>query len=436
MNPRRPSLNSKGVITNITVFLGAFLFNAASSRAQELPAASAPTSTITEAQAIRKAVKNSKELTALESAVKAQQPRVDCTWCTLRNPELRIGDISTNYFYYPYPDVKKQLQVGLRWHFPKLGEIGIRQQREKVLLWKNKAKAEKYRLRLVADVRQTYAEAAMLKQYNDLAIQASGLEERYVSSIDRLVELGQKTVLDKIKARRRLMKTRRDASKAQQRYTDLKSKLAALTGEKGDLAVLPIDPPENAPNINRLHERALAHRAEVRLTEQKVKLTEQRYDAARYRLIPWFSFVEFDYHYDSINLDWGEVRFGIEIPLFNFNTGEIDATAVAVEAHDDTEAATTEFLDREISDAVAKYNKALADWRSLKTETDEFLPKTEALIKQAKAQPSVPIDELIDLELSVIEVKQMALEAGLALNEAAIGLCKAVGVDRWEDIGK
>jgi hypothetical protein len=390
---------------------------------------------LNERDAVKKALGHSRQLDALKTEVRVLEVRAGCTSCNLRNPEVRLADISTKYFYAD-PSVNKQFRVGLRWHPPKLGEVGVNKQREKVKLWEKKVDEDVYRRKLVAEVRRTYAELAFIEQSRDLVAQQTALEERRNTAVQRLVGMGQKALLDQIKGRRRLIKAREEMSKLSRRYLEAKSRLRELTGEKREITAAFTEPTEPVPDLQKLHAQAVKNRRDFALTEERAKLTNLRYSEARYAQIPWFSFIEADYHHESANLDWGELRFGIDLPLFSWGSAALDSTAMAKSASSQYQEATVESIDRNVSAALGAYQEALAEWQSLKAEAESFVPGTEGLVSQARQQPSVPISDVIDLEVSTIELRQMVLEARFDLAKASIKLCEAVGVDGWQDLGK
>jgi hypothetical protein len=399
--------------------------------AQEPVPSTVAQSLLSEEDAVRMALDRSEELTALNLLVKEQEKRAEFAGYSIKNPELRLRDISTKYAYW---DEEKQLQVGLRWRPPQLGELGVREQRELVELWEKRVKAEGFRLKFIADVRKTHAQVAMLQEYVELTARQVSVQEKSLAAIERFVALGQRQLIDQIKAHKRLIRARSEASGLRQRYNDAREKLKALVGNTV-IAVRALAIPAETPiEFEKLHARAIGGRAEMRLTEQKVRLVDLEYGAERYKLIPWFSFLELAYHAETDRRNWGEMRVGLELPLFNWNLGEIRATAIAKDGVESMDRAATDSVDREIRDALLRYQQAAAEWRSLKTDADIFLPKSEHLLEEAQKLQTLPADEVFDLELAIIETRQMLLEAHLHLSEAAIDLCRIVGVERPQDL--
>ncbi len=120
--------------------------------------------------------------------------------------------------------------------------------------------------------------------------------------------------------------------------------------------------------------------------------------------------------------------------LFRSNVGNLRAASMAVERGSVSAAAVNETIELELSAALARYQTALAQWQSLHNEHADFLPQISRLIDAAEQQDTLPTDEKIDLQLAELECLGMQLDLGLELIEAAVELCAATGVDRWEEL--
>jgi outer membrane protein TolC len=396
-----------------------------------LAQAGEPSVSLREADAVERAVARSEELAALERRVEEQQERADYAGHALDNPVVRVRDVSTKY---ADPDANQELQVGLRWNPPKLGELSVRGQKERVELWKRKVKAHAFRMALVAHVRETYARVAILQERVELSREQVDLRQKLATTLERLVSLGHRQLVDQIKAERRSIATRGEASRLRQRLSGARRELRALVGEADGSPTLRAEPADLPTTFEQLHARAMEHRPEAGLAVQRHALTDLEYDAERLELIPWPSFVELVYHAESERADWGELRLGVELPLFNWNLGELRATARASDGIAASDAAPLEELDNEIRTALLRYRQAAAEWRSLAADAGAFVPRTQHLLDQARQQDALPADELLELELAALAARQMLLEARMELHESAVALCRAVGVERWQDL--
>ena len=127
--------------------------------------------TLTEADAVTRALQSSRQIEAFDNDVDLAEGERDSAGA-LRNPQLRVQDLSTEYVR----DRFDQLSVGLRWKLPRLGEA--RQVREEAELKVTEARvdAAQARLEVAARVRRTYAELVYLEQ----------LEGRLICGVTRI----------------------------------------------------------------------------------------------------------------------------------------------------------------------------------------------------------------------------------------------------------
>ncbi|MFA6034786.1 MAG: TolC family protein [Myxococcota bacterium] len=385
-----------------------------------------------EDEAIRLALAGSREIPVLEGVVAAQEKLVRYARYDVRNPELRLGDISTKYFE---PGENKELEVGLRWHPPRLGELGMKEQEERVGLWERKSGARLHRLDLVARVRKAYARVAMFQEYSELASRQEELEGLRLKAVEGLVNAGERPFMALVSARKRQLKSKMTAAMARQQLAESKEKLAALAGVSGIGMVVVQTPPLSVPEKSVVSRVASANRPEAELDRQRAELVRREYGYERYRLIPWFTFVQIDYRYESLKPDWGELKLGIELPLFNYRTGERASTAILRDQIPGAAAAMAGEIERRVLDALAAYNTARADYMALAVNDAWNGGDPSALVNEAKKH-NLMADDVLELELSDIELKELRLKAGLELSDAAVALCLAAGVESWDGLSR
>ncbi|HOD08426.1 MAG TPA: hypothetical protein PKG98_10110, partial [Myxococcota bacterium] len=120
------------------------------------PAVSAPANTewggpvLTDSEAVEDAIAASDEVARLDSRVAARQKKVDRAPFNLRNPELRVQDISTEY---ANPLANHQFQIGLRFRLPEYGEVNELVATARLEYWDAKVDAFVYRNDLATNVR-------------------------------------------------------------------------------------------------------------------------------------------------------------------------------------------------------------------------------------------------------------------------------------------
>ncbi len=381
---------------------------------------------LSERDAVEKALAYSRELATLASEV--QQREKEATAAGLlafQNPELRMQDISTKY---GDGSANQEFQIGLRWQPPKIGELAAATGREQVRLWERKVALDEFRRALTARVRLAYAEAAMFGKYEESARERARLTAERATAVEKLVELGERPLMDKIKGRKRVLDAVKDAAVAVRKSHEARQRLAQLTGVAGAVAGDPAGPPVLTTDRKRLKDIAAAMRPEVELARQESAWYGSRSRADRSAMIPWFSFVELGYHYESDKPDSGELSLGIEIPIFNWMAGDRFAAQASPQYDTLKRDAAAALIERDIADALTGYEEALAAWRAVETDTGKALASFATLLAEAQMQ-ALPADEVLELELTAVELRMTLLETAYDLTEAAIELCAAVGVD-------
>lgn len=394
-------------------------------------AASAPPRLVvfTETEALDLAVKNSEELKFLEMNVRIAQERVRSAG-GVENPEVRFRDISTYYF----TDKVDQLQVGLRWNPPRLGELGRDKQEAQVVLFEKRLEVSEFKL---AFLRRVRVQAALVETQIEQLSKAEtrfDLEDKRLADVVELVKLGRRTVIYLTKARLRHLQSQNELKVLRQTVKSNRRELASLLGLPGEAQVT-LDPfTPVGLTLDQLQSYALQNRMEIKLASERQKLTarESRYE--RLKLVPWFSFIEIGYRYEPDKTDRVELVFGLELPLFNFNLGNIAATDEAVQKRELQQTSTRERIRDEVAEAFALYEEALADEQTFNSESQEMLLTVEKLIEEAKAQGTLLSDEVMELMLTSIEIHQIQIQKRYLLLEAWYTLCEAVGAESPKDL--
>ncbi|NOZ00586.1 MAG: TolC family protein [Deltaproteobacteria bacterium] len=379
---------------------------------------------LTESDAVELAVIHSRELASLATGVEIARRRLDSN-NAINNPEVRIRDVSTDYIRKGFDD----LEVGLRWRPPGLGEFGLKENKARVRVAQGEVRAGRFRDRLVARVRRTYADLVVLEEQVSIARERVETETRRLVLVEGMKDLGRRSIVYYTKARMWLAESRTDLTRLRHRLNQTKRKLARLTGINNAFTVRPDPIPVVKLSEEDLWRLAGANRPEFELVRRRIALALSEYDRERFRLIPWFSFVELSYHVEADRTDWGELVLGIELPLFNFNRGNIRATELAVNRKEDQSSAMTEKLRVQVRDRFAAYQEARLDWDLSSKDTRKLIGEVKGLIGQANKHDTIPPDEVLELELTVLEARRILSQKRKILAHALIDLCLALGVE-------
>ena len=115
----------------------------------------------------------------------------------IQNPELRLSDVSTRYL----TDEFDELEVGLRWKTPELGELGEKKQQAQVNIWERKVQQIRYQQQLVSRIRRNYATVLMYDEQAKLANERILKENERLNVIEHLVKLGDRSIVYLTKAK-------------------------------------------------------------------------------------------------------------------------------------------------------------------------------------------------------------------------------------------
>ena len=383
-------------------------------------------SVVTESDAVRATLANSHELTLLTAEVRALEFQATSMTDAVENPEIRMRDLSSDEWS---DSEERQLQLGVRWSPPELCKSGLLRQEAVVALWEKRLKEQLVRAKLTASIQQLLAEHTLLESLLEAATLKADWAQQRFEVIENQVAQGERSVLDRVKARKQARDANQDRERIRNRYTANLRSIRVLTGIN-DGAVFAAQPlVRRVFDRDQLYEQAKQANTAFVLAQHRAELASKQGGYENAKLIPWISFVELNHHFESDQTDWEEVSFGLRVPLFNWNRGNRKAAASVREHKNENLAATVQTLRRELDAAVDRYDVAYAEWREIKKDNDGFLPRIAEMIKVAQEQSVLPGDELIDLRLAKIEAETMQREAAYEMRCAYIEICRIVGHD-------
>jgi outer membrane protein TolC len=380
---------------------------------------------LSEQQVIELALKYSRKLQSLGTNVAIANYRLRSSgW--MRNPELRLSDISTRY----YTEEFDELRVGLRFRLPRLGELGEEKQEARVDLWDRKVEELRYRQEFIARVRQDYADVLMYDQLAGIAQKRIAKADERIGIIEKLVQLGQRTIVYFTKAKMWHAESKNDLGRALQNQGLARRKLAKRTRMPEDTPLAQQDLPEVTQELDDLIKLAYENRPEIGLVQQRIELANKQRRFEYLKLIPWFNFIDISYHVEQDrNRDWGEFRAGINLPLFDWNIGNIKATSLAVKKKEDESEAIKESIAEEVRSAYNIYQDLLLDWKTFNASAAELVSNATALVNEAKQHETLMPDEVVEMEWTVFDTQKLLAEKRQELAYALIDLHFAIGIE-------
>lgn len=349
----------------------------------------------------------------------------------IQNPELRFSDMSTRYL----TDEFDELELGLRWNTPELGELGEKKQQAQVNIWERKVQQIRYQQQLVSRIRRNYATVLMYDEQAKLVNERIIKETERLNLIKHMVELGDRSIVYYTKAKMWYAEAKNDYTRAIQKQSLERRELANRSGIPEQAEFMLVDLPEIVQDIDELIDLAIENRPEIELVQQRIELAVSQNDYEQQKRIPWLSFAELSYHKDkNSSKDWGEFKVGISLPIFNWNTGNVKATDLAVKNKEDESEAIRESIDDEVRFAYTVYKDLLLDWKNFQTYTDEIILNTQTIVDQAKEHKVLMPDEIIEMELTIIETKKLLSEKRRNLAHAMIDLYYSIGIESYEQL--
>ncbi|MBN2092272.1 TolC family protein [candidate division KSB1 bacterium] len=387
-------------------------------------------SPLTEQQVVDLALDYNKKLQTYNTNVQIATHRYNASgW--IQNPELRVSNLSTRYVSQDYDE----LEVGLRCRFPKLGELGEEKQEARVELSQRKVEEIRFRQELIARIRKNYANVLMHDQLAILAQQRVLKEDERIGIIEKLVGLGNRSVVYFTKAKMWHAESRNDFARAIQNQTLARRTLSKRSGINAGQALIMDDLPEVRQELDDLIKLAFKNRPEIELVQQQIALAVRQRNRERFQLIPWPTFFQTSYHREKKREnDWWEFMLGVNLPLFNFNLGNIKATGLAVTKKENQSDAIRESIEEEVRSTYSIYKDLLLDWQNFKISAGELITQADSIVKQARQHATLVPDEVVEMELTIIDTKKLLAEKRQNLAHALIDLYFAMGIEGYEQL--
>lgn len=380
---------------------------------------------LTVERAVALAVAHSPELKALEHRGREETLK-GAVATEIENPELRVGSFRTDHLSGDADGPLGNLNIGLRWSPPNPMVNSARREESLHLSKSVRSEREGKRRALAARVRTLHAKALSLDSQIQLARSAVELRAQLARTTQGTSDLEQSVAaLDELEASADLLEL-------EERRRDALRELAALVGVPGGV-VLSAAGPElvcEAPkeDVTALIARAVETDAKLAAREAKLRALAAERSRARQELIPWPSFVQLGYELSDHNTPgFGYMRFGIPLPLFNWNGNRI-----ALLAEKRSELAAENDGDR-IS-LVHRVGQAVADVRAdaqLVARYAETAPRlveqTEVLLQRSLEAGKSTLADAAKLQARRLSAQRAGLKTRLRCQLSLIELDRLVG---------
>jgi outer membrane protein TolC len=386
-------------------------------------AAAAGTVALTTEEAVALALSSSRQLQSLDTKVEIQQYRLSGGW--IDNPELRVRNLSTRGVDEEFDE----LEIGIRWRPPALGEAAEQRQEGQVLLWEQKVEAHRARDWVASRVRRACADVIMYRELLGIASDRVDNESRRITQIKSMVDLGRRSIVYYTKAKMMVSDARNEHTRRLQALRKEERRLQRLTGVASAIDVIFEPLPQVKVPRETLLSIAYAHRPEVQLVEARQQLAIKRHDRERRRRWPQLSFVEVSRHHEQGAGDRNEITFGVEIPLFDRNGGRAKATQLGIARKEAQSLAIRERIEDEVHDTFAAYDEARLAWQLAQADGQLIIEDASRVIAEASAHGVVPADEVLELERAILDTRATLARRRRELAHAVCFLYYALGID-------
>ena len=380
--------------------------------------------TLTVEETVAVGLKSNPRLRALETETDIRTHRLrSLDW--IDNPEVRVRNLASR----AGTDRFDELEIGIRWRPPSLGEVGARRQRKQVALWERKVEAVRERHWLASRVRRSCADIAMYAELARIATLRVEKENLRISQIETLVDLGRRSIVYFTKAKTAVAEARQGHLQSQHALQEEERRLRRLTGISTQIQVLPEPLPEVVLDEERLLDLAYANRPELRLAEEQRQLALERRNLESRRLLPQLSFLEVSRHFERSQGDWNELRFGLELPLFNRNVGNLVGLSLAVSGSELEVLSVRERIADEVRETLSDYTEALLACDLTLQEGKAVIEASSLVIAEARDFPTVPADEILELERTIMDARVAIAESQRELAHALYFLYYELGIE-------
>ena len=421
--PARPSVGAADAIGPVD--------SVARSDVRQTAHASVESVTVTEEEAVRRALERSGDVEAQRSQVAIVAARSRSAG-VLDNPELRLNRRTSD-------DPLERLEVGLRWRVPRVWTLGAARDR-----WRAQEGLEEVDLQwALQDVagltRTSCAELGYLTEMEESqTVLVSGLNQ-VVRLMQSQIRMGTATDLDLRTTQFVLLEAESDLQQVIQRRAQVQGDLAHLTGIATPVRGCAPTETLSDLDIEPLLTLAWDHRPELQETRWRHRRAAASLHLERAEAIPWLSFIGPAVRFDSrpgavdgtgdtAGRTWFEFQIGIDIPIFDGNGGNIRAETLALEAEVTRAELLTRDIEQQVTDALRRYETAATALRELEQSAADRLAGADELLASALQYGSVDPDWAFDIVRRRAGAAQALARQRLRVEQARVDLYVALGI--------
>jgi len=398
-----------------------------STRAEPSPAAG--TTGLTEDTLVREALSRSPDIAEARADVRLARAEVEraTAW---ENPELRASfrDVDDDLVD------RDRVNVGLRWNVPRFLETGSRVAAARAGIPAAEARVRDLSADVRRDVREAFNQADFARRLallgEDLVrIRQEALVRTRESSrlgyADRLdVSVAEFAVADAVAA------VRSARSELDRRLKDV-SRLASLPAlDEASIAWPAGEPVCLAPPSDSagLEDNVLKQSPDVVEARAAYLQWDATVSAERLRRLPWLRWVEIEWlHTPRPNRDGVQFGLSIEIPMLDFNRGDLEEAEARRDLQTERFRAAAAGALRRLHGSLASWRSAYENVRQLRVDASTLADRLGADARSAMAAAHRQPRDSDDADAKALKVRKLYLEAVRDCRDAMIDFERAAG---------
>jgi outer membrane protein TolC len=346
----------------------------------------------------------------------------------VENPELRLGRISSQAI----SDNRQVFEVGLRWNVPAIGDL--RAKRDQTLAEDEirMANREMDFQQVAYQARRLYSEIVFLQDQLALCIDLNKLEAGRRLILEQQAQIGELSEIDLLQAGLDQSVHAELCQSSQTRFTAKSTELKALMNHSGDIQVGRQGTKTPFAPVGVWLERAFVNRAELRQAWYRKEQALAQKHIERSKAIPWFTFIEPSFQTqrnapeDQVE-NWGEVRIGLNLPIFNWHRPAVQANQLSADRYALDLARLQTHIELYVIQAYDTCQALQKDLVVSEKRIQGVLKISEEKITSGSAMGTVDPLGAVDLRIQMIKLQKALLDKRADYDRARIDLYRVAG---------
>ncbi|MCY1024042.1 TolC family protein [Pyxidicoccus sp. MSG2] len=320
--------------------------------------------------------------------------------------------------------------LGVSQRLEVFGQRGARKDAARAELSSSEARLEALKVDLAAEAREAFAQAVAAEQEVRLAEEGRTLADQAFRAAQERQAAGAASRIEANTARVEQGRAARESALALQRRSVAYAQLRLLLGLESSEALaleggVMAPPSAQAPPLETLLERALAHRAEVKAARAEVDAARAEGKLAAREALPSPRLGASYSREEDANIIQGTLS--LELPVFNRNPAARGVSAARLTQAEGTLRAVEQLVRSEVTLALERYQGASAAAAVYSEDVLAALQENLELVNEAYRAGKVDFLELLVIRRESLDARRGYIDALRELATADAQLKRAVG---------